>query len=185
MNSTQYNQSLANICMFCGDLLTKPSLCTFCGFKFCEEHKSTENHQCIKTRYSEYIKKNSTMPPNVTTGKFRVVCEMCGFNTSKGVSIEYAGEELIQHTQIVGCSDSVFLEEVNEQEIIPPSTQKTNLSQNNENNIQTVKTNSSSNESNQTSVVDQIIKLSSLKEKGMISEDEFRYIKSELIKKLQ
>lgn len=125
------------------------------------------------------------MPPNVTTGKFRVVCEMCGFNTSKGVSIEYAGEELIQHTQIVGCSDSVFLEEVNEQEIISPSTQKTNLSQNNENNIQTVKTNSSSNESNQTSVVDQIIKLSSLKEKGMISEDEFRYIKSELIKKLQ
>jgi len=125
------------------------------------------------------------MPPNLTTGKFRVVCEMCGFNTSKGVSIEYAGEELIQHTQIVGCSDSVFLEEVNEQEIISPSTQKTNLSQNNENNIQTVKTNSSSNESNQTSVVDQIIKLSSLKEKGMISEDEFRYIKSELIKKLQ
>jgi len=125
------------------------------------------------------------MPPNVTTGKFRVVCEMCGFNTSKGVSIEYAGEELIQHTQIVGCSDSVFLEEVNEQEIISPSTQKTNLSQNNKNNIQTVKTNSSSNESNQTSVVDQIIKLSSLKEKGMISEDEFRYIKSELIKKLQ
>ncbi len=125
------------------------------------------------------------MPPNVTTGKFRVVCEMCGFHTSKGVSIEYAGEELIQHTQIVGCSDSVFLEEVNEQEIIPPSTQKTNLSQNNENNIQTVKTNSSSNESNQTSVVDQIIKLSSLKEKGMISEDEFAYIKSELIKKLQ
>ena len=77
MNLSQ--KSLANVCLFCGEGLNSPLMCTFCGFKFCEEHKSTENHQCIKTRYSEYIRKNQGANPNISNGDFKVVCEMCGF----------------------------------------------------------------------------------------------------------
>ena len=43
----------------------------------------------------------------------------------------------------------------------------------------------SPNTNHSTSIVDQIIKLSELKEKGMISEQEFSNIKKELIKKLR
>src|SRR3989337_432550 len=109
---TQSQKSLANVCLFCGEGLKSPSMCTYCGFKFCDEHKSPNGHQCIKTRYSEYIRKSLGALPNVSKGKFIIVCEICGFNTKKGVPIEYAGEELIQHTQLVGCSEKVFLDEV-------------------------------------------------------------------------
>jgi hypothetical protein len=183
---TQSQKTLANVCLFCGEGLSSPSMCTFCGFKFCDEHKSTENHQCIKTRYSEYIKKNLSAQPNISKGKFRVICEMCGFNTTKGVPIEYAGEELIQHTQLVGCSGKVFLEEVKDIQDSLSIESVSSDGKTNEN-IQAPKLEPNKNNfsSNQTSVVDQIIKLASLKEKGIISEQEFLYIKSELIKKLQ
>ena len=186
MNQPQSQKSLANVCLFCAEKLNSPSMCTFCGFRFCDEHRSTEAHQCIKTRYSEYIRKtDSKTPPNVSTGNFRVVCDMCGFSTSKGVPIEYAGEELVQHTQIVGCSGKIFLEEVKvpgvknpvltpdiskKQEVIKPKQIHAPLG--------------SSKDNSSTSIVDQIIQLSSLKEKGLISDQEFSYMKSELLKKL-
>ena len=182
MDLSQPQKSLANVCRFCGDSLSAPSMCTYCGFRFCAEHKPTENHQCIKTRYSEYIRKTDSAPPNVATGNFRIVCEVCGFKTSKGVPIEYAGEELIQHMQIVGCSDRVFLEEVKDQQ----TPIENPVQPDNKEKIQT-KTQNSSNDTTtkQASIIDQIMKLSSLKEKGMISDEEFMYIKKELLKKLQ
>ncbi len=188
MDQSQSQKSLANVCLFCGEGLNSPSMCTYCGFRFCDEHRSSEVHQCIKTRYSEYIRKSdSKTPSNVSTGSFRVVCDTCGFTTSKGVPIEYAGEELVQHTQIVGCSGKIFLEEVKlpgarnavsipdiskKQEIIKPKQIQAPLE-------------SSTDTSSSTSIVDQIIKLSSLKEKGLISDQEFSYMKGELLKKLQ
>src|SRR3990172_753834 len=144
---TQSQKSLANVCLFCGEGLKSPSMCTYCGFKFCDEHKSPNGHQCIKTRYSEYIRKSLGAHPNVSKGKFIIVCEICGFNTKKGVPIEYAGDELIQPTKTV-----------------PSPSNAT---------------------SNQASIIDEIVKLSALKEKGMISEQEFLYIKNELIKKIK
>jgi hypothetical protein len=185
MNQNQSQKSLANVCLFCGEGLKSPSMCRYCGFKFCDQHKATEDHQCIKTRYSEYIRSNQGKLPNISTGHFRVVCEMCGFTTSKGVPIEYAGEELVQHTQIVGCTDKIFLEEVNDANSfvlnpasnVPPLNDKIRS-----NHI----SDSNPHESNsQSSIVDQIIRLSSLREKGMISDEEFSFIKKELIKKLQ
>jgi hypothetical protein len=111
---------------------------------------------------------------------------MCGFNTTKGVPIEYAGEELIQHTQLVGCSEKVFLEEVKD---LQDSLSIESVSSDGKTNENVPEPRSEPNtnnlSANQTSVVDQIIKLASLKEKGIISEQEFLYIKSELIKKLQ
>ncbi len=190
MNLSQ--KSLANVCLFCGEGLSSPLMCTFCGFKFCEDHKSTESHQCIKTRYTEYIRKDLRANPNISNGDFKVVCDVCGFCTAKGVPIEYAGEELIQHTQIVGCSENVFLEEVNSKDISPQvdsvsgeenshevSLQNTINAPQNPNDI------SPNTSSKKTSIIDEIVKLADLKEKGMISEQEFLYIKKELIRKLQ
>ena len=182
---TLTQKSLANVCLFCSEGLSSPSMCTFCGFKFCNEHKSTDAHQCIKTRYSEYIRKNPGTIPNVSKGIFKVVCEMCGFNTTKGVPIEYAGEELIQHTQLVGCSDKVFLEEIKEDETSRPVDSVSSDGKIKENTSQTKSEMDTNNEKeNQTSIIDQIVKLAALKEKGMISEQEFLYIKQELIRKL-
>jgi len=182
---TQSQKSLANVCLFCGEGLSSPSMCTFCGFKFCNEHKSTDSHQCIKTRYSEYIRKKPGSIPNVSKGKFKVVCEMCGFNTTKGVPIEYAGEELIQHTQLVGCSEKVFLEEVNEDETSRPVDSVSSDGKTNENIPQNKSDTTGNNAAtSQTSIIDQIVKLAALKEKGMISEQEFLYIKKELMRKL-
>jgi hypothetical protein len=111
---------------------------------------------------------------------------MCGFNTKKGVPIEYAGEELIQHTQLVGCSEKVFLDEVTDLDSNLPIESVSSDGNSNES-IQPTRTVSSQSNatSNQTSIIDEIIKLSALKEKGMISEQEFLYIKNELIKKIQ
>lgn len=180
---TQSQKSLANVCLFCGESLVKPSMCRFCGFKFCDEHKSTDGHQCIKTRYSEYVRKTPGQNPNISKGNFRVVCDVCGFNTSKGVPIEYAGEELIQHTQIVGCSGKVFLEEVKDTVThIPVDSVSSDKKENEES---SKKQEPSPNTASQNSIIDQIVKLASLKEKGMISEQEFLYIKNQLIQKLK
>lgn len=188
---TQSQKSLANVCLFCGEGLSAPLMCTFCGFKFCEEHKSSESHQCIKTRYTEYIRKKPGSNPNISKGNFRVVCDVCGFSTSKAVPIEYAGEELIQHTQIVGCTEKVFLEETNsndnsfqfdsvtgDEKNQDISSQEATEGQQNHNEVK-------QNHTKKTSIIDEIFKLAALKEKGMISEQEFLYIKKELIRKLQ
>ena len=183
MKQNQSHKSLANVCLFCGDSLSSPSMCTYCGFKFCPEHKSTENHQCIKTRYSEYVRKtNPNKPVNISRGDFRVVCEMCGFTTSKAVPIEYAGEELVQHMQIVGCSEKVFLEEVTGEN---PNVSTNLVPDSNKQEIKPTDQTEPKSSETSTSIVDQILKLSALKEKGMISDEEFSYIKQELIKKLR
>jgi len=184
MTLSQSQNALANVCLFCGDKLSKPSMCTYCGFKFCDTHKSIETHQCIKTRYSEYIRKtNPNVQPNISTGKFRLVCDVCGFSSSTPAPIEYSGEELIQHTQIVGCTGRVFLEEVknvgsSESDTPKEGENKTIQPQKVQRVSESTGTLSGSN-----SIVDQIQKLSALKEKGMISDEEFSYIKKELIKK--
>jgi len=190
MNLSQ--KSLANVCLFCGEGLNSPLMCTFCGFKFCEDHKTTESHQCIKTRYTEYIRKNPGTNPDVSKGTFRVVCDVCGFSTTKGVPIEYAGEELIQHTQIVGCSEKVFLEESNTKDtslqIDSVSGEEKSHEVSSQNTIDAPQNPSEISQSTsykKTSIIDEIVKLAALKEKGMISEQEFLYIKKELIRKLQ
>lgn len=188
---TLSQKSLANVCLFCGEGLTSPIMCTFCGFKFCNEHKSSDSHQCIKTRYTEYIKKNPGANPDISKGNFRVVCEVCGFSTAKGVPIEYAGEELIQHTQIVGCTEKVFLEEVNTKkssiEIDSVTGDEKNPGISQQIPVSSIDNQNGTvpNFSNKTSIIDEIVKLAALKEKGMISEQEFLYIKQELIRKLQ
>jgi hypothetical protein len=184
-------KSLANVCLFCGEGLSSPMMCTYCGFKFCEEHKSSQSHQCIKTRYAEFIRKNPGSNPDISKGNFKVVCDVCGFNTSKGVPIEYAGEELIQHTQMVGCTEKVFLEEVNSKDTslqidsVTGEEKRPEISQQNIADATQGTNEFTPSVHNKSSIIDEIVKLAALKEKGMISEQEFLYIKKELIRKLQ
>jgi len=89
---------------------------------------ATDRHQCIKTRYVEFIKRTEK-DPNVSNGFFRVVCNVCGYVSKKPTPIEYAGEELTQHTQMIGCSQNIFLEESTAE---GDSTDKIELKPNNE-----------------------------------------------------
>ncbi len=169
----------ANSCIFCGERLNTPSKCQYCGFRFCDEHRNTDNHHCGKTRYAEYVKKSSPdAVPNLASGAFIVVCECCGYRSTSGSLIEFAGEELVQHTQVVGCSGNVFLEETSSPQFSSnfvelkageKSAPLSSYGQGNEND----------------NIVDQLTKLASLKERGDISDDEFLFIKKEIIKKLK
>ena len=181
MTKSQTQRTMSNVCLFCNDELQIPSLCKFCGFKFCSEHMPTENHQCIKTRYIEYVKK-SDQQPNISNGRFRVVCNTCGYSSKKPTSIEYAGEELIQHMQMVGCSQNIFLEET----LLETDSKNNDTNSKKEISSELPKNSvATSSATNGSSVVEQILKLASFKEKGMISDDEFEFIKKELIKKLK
>ena len=172
----------ANSCLFCGDILRSPSKCQYCGFKFCEDHMSTDNHQCGKTRYAEYVKKTHTSAiPNLASGIFAVVCGTCGYKSAKGSLIEFAGEELIQHMQIVGCATNVFLEEVGNS--LQFNSQTIEAKSDEQKIVQSV-TRLDNNEEKE-NIVDQLTKLASLKEKGVLSNEEFLFIKKEIIKKLQ
>jgi hypothetical protein len=144
----------------------------------------TENHQCIKTRYIEYVKK-SDQQPNISNGRFRVVCNTCSYVSKKPTSIEYAGEELIQHMQMVGCPQNIFLEEVTSQTQLEKNTDNDSTNEQPSPEKPPIKSESATNTSNESSVVEQILKLASFKEKGMISAEEFEFIKKELIKKLK
>lgn len=140
---------------------------------------TTDSHQCGKTRYAEYVRKATDKIPNLASGMFVVVCDTCGYKSAKGSLIEFAGEELTQHMQIVGCATNIFLEEgdtarfnsqtieakSDEQKIVQPVTYLVNEEKEN--------------------IVDQLTKLASLKEKGVLSDEEFLFIKKEIIKKLQ
>jgi 5-methylcytosine-specific restriction endonuclease McrA len=172
----------ANSCLFCGDILHSPTKCQYCGFKFCEDHMSTDNHQCGKTRYAEYVRKTSVGDvPNLASGMFAVVCDTCGYRSAKGLLIEFAGEELIQHMQIIGCATNVFLEEVGDS---PQFNSQTIETKSNEQKVvQSIAPLDNSQENG--SIVDQLTKLASLKEKGVLSNEEFLFIKKEIIKKLQ
>jgi len=49
---------------------------------------------------------------NITSGKYIVVCDVCGFRTPEGRLIEIAGGEREKHILAKGCdSQKVFLEQ--------------------------------------------------------------------------
>jgi len=174
----------ANSCLFCGEILKIPSKCAYCGFKFCQDHLSTDDHQCGKTRYAEYVRKTNTdAVPNLASGMFVVVCDTCGYRSAKGTLIEFAGEELIQHMQVVGCSVNTFLEEIGD--TTPFDSQMVEIKSNEQGVITQVGSATQANSDPKEGIVDQLAKLASLKERGVLSNEEFLFIKKEIIKKLK
>jgi hypothetical protein len=144
---------------------------------------STDNHQCGKTRYAEYVRKtNLDAVPNLASGMFVVVCDTCGYRSTKGSLIEFAGEELVQHKQVVGCSVNTFLEEVGNS---PPFDSQTVEIKSNEHDLVQAETTQRDDSGPKENIVDQLTKLAALKEKGALSNEEFLFIKKEIIKKLK
>ncbi len=170
----------ANSCLFCGEALKAPTKCSYCGFKFCDDHFATENHQCGKTRYAEYVRKSdANTVPNLASGQFLVVCDMCGYRSAKGSLIEFAGEELVQHMQVIGCSGNTYLQEVGNAPQFP--SQSITVKPGDSLVIQPAIPSSGGQES----IVDQLSKLAILKESGALSDEEFLFIKKEIIKRLK
>lgn len=173
----------ANSCLFCGEILKSPSKCPYCGFRFCAEHMATDNHQCGKTRYAEYVRKTDpNSVPNLASGLFAVVCDTCGYRSTKGSLIEFAGEELVQHTQVIGCADNVFLEEVDDSPQF--NSQTVDLKPNDQEPGGGGESHKAT-EGPKENIVEQLAKLAALKEKGVLSNEEFLFIKKEIIKKLK
>jgi hypothetical protein len=85
--------------------------------------------------------------------------------------------------QMVGCPQNILLEEVTTK--IKEDHNDENNSKNQNSPITKSSSNATSNNSTDSSVVEQILKLAEFKEKGMISEEEFKFIKKELINKLK
>jgi hypothetical protein len=178
--SLSQTRTKANTCLFCREKLNTPTKCQYCGFKFCADHISTDAHQCGKTRYAEYVRKvNSSAIPNLASGIFSVVCDTCGYRSTKGSLIEFAGEELIQHMQVVGCSENTFLEE--EVNTSPQFKPKAETKSGEQKQNATNKNNSEQ----KGNVVEQLANLVSLREQGVLSDDEFMFIKKEILKNLQ
>jgi len=174
----------ANSCLFCGEILKTPSKCAYCGFKFCQDHLLTDDHQCGKTRYAEYVRKTSDdSVPNLASGMFVVVCDTCGYRSTKATLIEFAGEELIQHMQVIGCSENTFLEEIGD--ATPFDSQSVEIKSNDQDLVTRVGSTSQNNSEPKDGIVEQLAKLASLKEKGVLSNEEFLFIKKEIIKKLK
>ncbi|MEM2159824.1 MAG: hypothetical protein QXN55_02580 [Candidatus Nitrosotenuis sp.] len=167
----------ANSCIFCGDALKVPTKCAYCGFRFCDEHVQTERHQCGKTRYAEYVRKSDANSiPNLASGQFFVVCDTCGYKSASGSLIEFAGEELVQHMQIVGCSGNTYLEEVGKSPQFRPQSVPVKKEHPL---VEPVL------QSPQESIVDQLSRLAVLREAGTLSDEEFLFIKKEILKRLK
>lgn len=103
---------------------------------------------------------------------------MCGYRSAKGSLIEFAGEELVQHMQVVGCSGNTYLEEVG---ATPQFNSQSITVKPSEPVIQPAIPSSGGQES----VVDQLSKLAILRESGALSDEEFLFIKKEIIKRLK
>lgn len=145
---------------------------------------STDNHHCGKTRYAEYVRKtNVNTIPNLASGIFAVVCDTCGYRSAKGTLIEFAGEELIQHMQVIGCSNNTFLEEVGDSPQF--NSQTVEIKSNEQNFVEQVDNTHKNNFESKENIVDQLAKLAALKEKGVLSNEEFMFIKKEIIKRLK
>src|SRR5438094_3851585 len=82
-------------CSFCQKKEPFPYTCAYCKQKFCADHRLAENHDCFKARYAKYIRKTwvRKQGQNITSGKYIVVCDVCGFRTQEGRLIEIAGGE--------------------------------------------------------------------------------------------
>jgi len=103
---------------------------------------------------------------------------MCGYRSAKGSLIEFAGEELIQHMQVVGCSGNTYLEE---EGVAPQFHSQSVTIKPSDPVIQPAIPLSGGKET----VVDQLSKLAILRESGALSDEEFLFIKKEIIRQLK
>jgi len=88
--------------------------CKFCNNLYCFDHIQLENHDCIKTKHTKFLRKDwlRKYELDISTGLYVVVCDDCGFRSDIGRLIDTAGEERQNHISDRGCDQKkVFLEQ--------------------------------------------------------------------------
>ena len=88
--------------------------CKFCGNECCFKHIQLEKHECPKTTPTKYLRKTwlRKYDVNITSGKYIVVCDDCGFVSEFASFIDIAGDERKRHIESSSCdSVNVWLEE--------------------------------------------------------------------------
>jgi len=110
------NQNRILGCSFCQKPIVFPDdfTCKFCNLKFCSDHIQLENHECVKTTPTKYLRKTwlRRYDLNISSGRYIVVCDVCGYVSQIGSLIDMAGEERKHHIANNCCdSKKVFLEE--------------------------------------------------------------------------
>ena len=111
-------------CTFCQKNIIFPDdfRCKFCQQKFCSEHIQLEKHECIKSTPVKYIRKSWLRKyyQNISSGRYIVVCDECGYFSEIASLIEFANEERNYHINKQNCLEKkVFLEEDLSDEKIP------------------------------------------------------------------
>jgi hypothetical protein len=102
--------------------------CKLCQQLVCLEHLQYNSHRCPKVIYVPYIRKTwlRKYGQNVTTGRYSVICETCGYVSEIPHLIENAGKELESHLDnFPECKEKrkTFLEEFD----IDPVLKKTEI----------------------------------------------------------
>ncbi len=88
--------------------------CKFCENLYCFEHIQLEKHECVKTTPTKYLRKTwlRRYNVNISTGRYIVVCDDCGWVSKYGSLIDIAGDERNHHLENSTCeSKKVWLEE--------------------------------------------------------------------------
>ena len=88
--------------------------CKFCNNFCCIDHLLCHKHDCIKDRHVRFIRKTGLRKygQDVSTGRYAVVCDACGYVSPNSGLIEISGEERLSHISTKGCdSKKVFLDE--------------------------------------------------------------------------
>lgn len=104
--------------------------CKFCQNPYCFEHIQFEKHDCVKTTPTKYIRKTWLRKylVNVSSGRYIVVCDECGYVSEISSLIDLADQERKQHIQTSGCDGKrVFLEEDLSDQKIPSNIQLENV----------------------------------------------------------
>jgi len=87
--------------------------CKFCNNPYCFDHIQFENHDCSKTTPTKHLRKAwlRKYGLNVSSGRYYVACDLCGYRTISGALIDIAEEQRKAHIAEKGCDSSkVFLE---------------------------------------------------------------------------
>lgn len=103
-------------CLFCKKNIIFPDdfTCKFCSQKFCANHIQLEKHECVKASQTKYIRKTwlRKYNQNISSGRYIVVCDICGYVSLISSLIDMAGQERSYHIRTIGCDEKkVFLEE--------------------------------------------------------------------------
>ena len=113
----QDNESVDN-CYFSGCKNKAGSLagkqCKFCDNRYCLDHIQLERHDCDKTKYTKFLRKDwlRKYELDISTGLYVVVCDDCGYKSEMGRLIDVVGAEREKHISVMRCDQKkVFLEQ--------------------------------------------------------------------------